>query len=298
MVSSPAMGSADTPGKEGEPSLAGNLVDSVDAAARMLDQELTDLERARVRLIRLSGIMSAVRTLLPVTEGQNLVVTRLSEEDAVNAVARLLMTDGEIRSITTTLDVGPATDETVIRRGQERLRDGSVSLRQIYAAHLFEEPATRRWIDSWASAGEIQRVHPDPPSEFVVFGTHTAIVAAQWRRPAEGYVLIQDPQLVSTYIALFDATFQLALPVPDVSTETGDIDQRILELMGVGLKDESIARHLNIGLRTVRRRVGRIMDARGLQTRYQLGVAVAEEGLVGPAWTPAWTPAPRAGEGG
>ena len=44
-----------------------------------------------------------------------------------------------------------------------------------------------------------------------------------------------------------------------------------MRLLGLGLKDESIARYLGCSLRTVRRRVAALMDRHGVQTRFQLG---------------------------
>jgi DNA-binding NarL/FixJ family response regulator len=64
------------------------------------------------------------------------------------------------------------------------------------------------------------------------------------------------------------------------SEEQEDEDVRLVRLLGLGLKDESIARHLGCSLRTVRRRVAQLMDGYGVQTRFQLGVAAAQDDLV------------------
>ena len=42
-----------------------------------------------------------------------------------------------------------------------------------------------------------------------------------------------------------------------------------------GLKDEVIARYLGVSLRTVRRRVAHLMAVHGVETRFQLGWALA-----------------------
>ena len=43
----------------------------------------------------------------------------------------------------------------------------------------------------------------------------------------------------------------------------------------MGLKDEAIARFLGLGLRTVRRRIAALMSLHGVDTRFQLGAALA-----------------------
>ena len=51
-------------------------------------------------------------------------------------------------------------------------------------------------------------------------------------------------------------------------------DERLLELLGFGLKDEAIARIMGLGLRTIRRRIAGLMAAHGVETRFQLGAAL------------------------
>ena len=83
--------------------------------------------------------------------------------------------------------------------------------------------------------------------------------------------MVRDPMLIAAFIQLFDRAFDRALPV--APGDEHDDDQRLLKLLGLGLKDESIARYLGCSLRTVRRRVAGLMAAHGVQTRFQLGLA-------------------------
>ena len=57
-------------------------------------------------------------------------------------------------------------------------------------------------------------------------------------------------------------------------------------MLGAGLKDEAIARYLGCSLRTVRRRIAALMDRHGADTRFQLGLAVAQGGLLSPVQVP------------
>jgi DNA-binding NarL/FixJ family response regulator len=55
----------------------------------------------------------------------------------------------------------------------------------------------------------------------------------------------------------------------------GNGDPKLVELLELGLKDEAIARYLGVSLRTVRRRVAHLMAVNGVDTRFQLGWALA-----------------------
>ena len=97
---------------------------------------------------------------------------------------------------------------------------------------------------------------------------------------AEGdYVIIRDLMLVEAFTALFDLAWSTGLPVPDAAS-TSESDRRLLALLARGYKDEAIARYLGWGVRTVRRRVSALMDAFGADTRFQLGVAAQQRGLL------------------
>ena len=67
------------------------------------------------------------------------------------------------------------------------------------------------------------------------------------------------------------------------SRSTGQIglrDQRRLLLaeLADGVKDEQIARNLDLSLRTVRRRVASLMSELGVDTRFQAGVEAVRRG--------------------
>ncbi|MFI2782686.1 hypothetical protein [Streptomyces sp. ALB3] len=57
-------------------------------------------------------------------------------------------------------------------------------------------------------------------------------------------------------------------------------DLRLLTLLATYPSDEPIARHLGVSVRTVRRRVARIMELLDVQNRFAAGVAAAQLGWV------------------
>lgn len=67
---------------------------------------------------------------------------------------------------------------------------------------------------------------------------------------------------------------------PTVDAAFDLVDLRILELMGHGLPDSTIARRLTLSHRTVQRRVQRMMVRTSVVSRFALGLRVSELGLL------------------
>lgn len=192
------------------------------------------------------------------------------------------------RVCTMVIDVGVGVEQENYRLNQDLLAEGRFRQRTIYPMDIMETEAGRGWVRSFAAAGEEQRLSLAPPSEFAIFDEHSVVAVSEWGNPHSAYVVVRDPMLVAAFIQLFDRAFDRALPVaPDGDGADGrddgqDDDQRLLKLLGLGLKDESIARYLGCSLRTVRRRVAGLMARHGVQTRFQLGLAASTGGLGSP----------------
>lgn len=242
-----------------------------------LERRRTELAEVRHALLQLSAEASA-----PEGGGPTPVWDRVAAELAPPVLRQLTeRTTTTIRSCVLSLDVGPGLDEESVRRTQDILRSGRMRQRTIYPADAMVSAEGRAWVQSWAAAGEEQRVSLVPPSDFAIFGDEAVMAVAEWGNASADYVLIREPMIVAAFTTLFDRAFERALPVAR-DTDASGSDLRLLRLLGLGLKDESIARYLGVSLRTVRRKVAGLMEAHGAQTRFQLGLAVAREGLVDP----------------
>jgi DNA-binding CsgD family transcriptional regulator len=245
---------------------------------RRLDARRHDIAEARQALLQLVSSFAspdAVRGT-PVWEV-------VAAELASDLVRHLLATTTDIvRSSVLSLDVGPGLDRDSIIEGQGYLRSGRFRQRTLYPMDVMETPAGRQWVRSWGLVGEVQRLSLAPPSDFAIFDDDAVMAVATWGDAATDYVLIREPMIVAAFTALFERSFERALPVAGEQAEgdaaTGDL--QLLRLLGRGLKDESIARYLGVSLRTVRRRVAHLMDVHAAETRFQLGVAAARADLV------------------
>jgi DNA-binding CsgD family transcriptional regulator len=79
----------------------------------------------------------------------------------------------------------------------------------------------------------------------------------------------------------------LELSVKDESENQGypypcadDLDVRILGLMCEGMPDIAISRQLGLGMRTVQRRIGRMMKETGSPSRFTFGATLYRTGVI------------------
>jgi len=209
-------------------------------------------------------------------------VERLRPEMAAPLLRYLIEHTSDLsRVCTMVIDVGAGAEQENFRLNQDLLAQGRFRQRTIYPMDIMETEAGQAWVRSFAAVGEEQRLSLAPPSEFAIFDQHTLVAVAEWGNPQSDYVVVRDPMVVAAFIQLFDRAYQRGLPVAREGEEEDD-DQRLLKLLGLGLKDESIARYLGCSLRTVRRRVAGLMARHGVQTRFQLGAVASTGGLGSP----------------
>ncbi|MEU7572185.1 helix-turn-helix domain-containing protein [Micromonospora sp. NPDC049240] len=98
-----------------------------------------------------------------------------------------------------------------------------------------------------------------------------------------GALLVHQSGLLDALIALFELEWATAMEVTAsadgfAGSGVDDLDVQILTLLLTGLTDQAVASHLRTSLRTVQRRVRRLMDLARVQTRMQLGYQASRLG--------------------
>ena len=132
------------------------------------------------------------------------------------------------------------------------------------------------------------RVVDRVPTKLVIADRRTAMVPLEAESPDPAALVIHATGLVASLQSLFDSVWRDAWPLvfasPDadevVESQPGpdEFDLQVLSLLIAGASDARVARQLDVGLRTVQRRVRSLMDATGATTRIQLGWAAYEHG--------------------
>ena len=151
-------------------------------------------------------------------------------------------------------------------------------VRAIYPARaLTEAPEV---LETRAEIGEEIRVVPTVLTRLVMVGPRRAIVPEPLGVGAERRVVVRQPAVVGMFQAYFDELWEGAGRVDARAARLERRDQRRLLLaeLADGVKDEQIARNLDVSLRTVRRRVASLMTELGVDTRFQAGVEAVRRG--------------------
>ncbi|HEY5835208.1 helix-turn-helix domain-containing protein [Streptomyces sp.] len=134
------------------------------------------------------------------------------------------------------------------------------------------------------------RVVDRVPTKLVVADRTLAMVPLTRRLAQPAALVVHASGLLESLMGLFEEVWRQAMPlrldgaagtfIEDDPEQPDATDLQILSLLLAGLTDASAAKQLDLGLRTVQRRVKRLMEIAGVTTRLQLGWHAYERGWV------------------
>ena len=252
--------------------------------AALVHVELSDLEERRSRLDAVRASLSGFAADHMVGQSRawsSMPFELLSADESFAAVEDLQRgTTGEVLSSHPVVDID-VDAPTYVELIEHQLAAGR-PMRGLYPTEVLDDPDRLAYVRRWAEAGETVRLLSESLPSLAVFGSESALVSTRWGGAAgsPGYLVVRAPALVAMVRELFEQYWVRGVGLP--TTRLGDVDdgRPVLELLQLGLKDETIARHLGVSLRTVRRRVAMVMDELGATTRFQAGMEAARRGLI------------------
>jgi sugar-specific transcriptional regulator TrmB/DNA-binding CsgD family transcriptional regulator len=218
----------------------------------------------------------AVADLIEVVTGVDAVRQRFTQiEHAARREIRAFVT---ANPIAVTFDESEPHEQAAMGRG--------VRFRVLMERAALGVPGVVESIVS-APSGQEVRVADSVPIKMMVADRDLALVpllAEVAGTPAA--VVLHRSGLVEALISLFEAKWARAYPLRVVGREViqddlpdvDDADLKVLSLLLAGLTDEAVAGQLDMSLRSVQRRVRRLMDLAGVDTRIQLGWHAARAG--------------------
>ncbi len=176
-----------------------------------------------------------------------------------------------------------ATPPTSLHPAEEELLGRGVRFRGIYERRALELHDLRADLEMGLSLGEEARVVAVAPTKMILADAHLGLIPLHSTETTlESAVVVHRSALLDSLGALFarlwDDAVPLALPGQPASTEMSIEDARLLALLATGLPDRSIAKQLGLSYRTFQRRLHRLMDGLGAQTRFQAGLRAAARG--------------------
>jgi hypothetical protein len=171
---------------------------------------------------------------------------------------------------------------------EEQVTDRGVRYRVVLERSVLDQPQGITELSAALSREEQVRVVDRVPTKLVIADRTLALVPLTSHTTEPTALVVHASGLLELLFGLFESVWRDALPLrlgPSGITEQApdgpdDTDLEVLSLLLAGLTDASVAKQLDLGLRTVQRRVKRLMELTGVATRLQLGWHAYERGWV------------------
>lgn len=186
-----------------------------------------------------------------------------------------------VQRVETMLDSIVLPDRDAMQRGARVLGT--------YDPEALELPGGRELVANCVEMGEEARIAPRLPMKLYVLDDRVVLV------PLEPFgataLLVRDRSIARMFVRYFDLIWQRATPYEEVvappaaspaagTNPTKRSYDRLISLMADGLKDEAIARHLEVSVRTVRRQITELCRELGAPNRFAAGIAAWRAGLI------------------
>lgn len=188
------------------------------------------------------------------------------------------------------LDAPPDAGPPENREEQDLLERGVVC-RAIYSHESLRLTGVAT-IHQMMTKGEQARVWHEVPAKLQIVDNRIAAVPVVVSNRVEAAALIHPSPLLDLLIAVFESYWERSLPISSVTQQQGveeiagenvapsDDQRKLVTLLLAGLTEEAIASQLSVDARTVRRRINKMFDTLGAETRFQAGVQAAKRGWV------------------
>ncbi|MET8307733.1 helix-turn-helix domain-containing protein [Micromonospora sp. NPDC005173] len=159
------------------------------------------------------------------------------------------------------------------------LLNSGVRFRAVYDSAVLDLPGRLAAIEAMMRRGEQARVGA-VPVKFLLADDRIGMISLQHPATTDAVLVVHSSSLLVALRGLFDAIWRTSVPVATGSSgdELDPDDRRLLTYLAAGMTDDAIARQLGWHLRTVQRRVRRLMSELGVRTRFQAGLHAARRG--------------------
>lgn len=212
-------------------------------------------------------------------------VIKVRGEDALAARAGHLFSDVKQEFICAATDMNtwsqPGARASIAGRMQSTIRAGLV-VRKLYTSVALADDVQRTHLLQLLTVGAQVRIcDAGLPHETIIIDRRVMLLAGPGVPGDREFTVTTSPALIDGVHALFDATWEGAVPLadrPDLPMLDADV-RAILRTLSAGLTDEAAARRMGISLRTYRRRVAELMKVLDSDSRFQAGLRAGELGL-------------------
>ncbi|MFD9396345.1 helix-turn-helix domain-containing protein [Streptomyces sp. NPDC060000] len=244
------------------------------ALGALLTQQRHELDRAELAAAllaeeyRAAAAEPAVHDLVEVVTGAAAVAQRFLQIQ--------LGASEEVCSLVTGTPVAVTGGEN---DAEEQAAARGVRYRVVLERAVLDRPDGMTELTAALGRDEQVRVVDQVPTKLVVADRTLALVPLTGRSAEPAALVVHASGLLELLSGLFESVWREALPLrlgaAGVAEQAPDgpdaTDLEILSLLLAGMTDASAAKQLDLGLRTVQRRVKGLMELTGVTTRLQLG---------------------------
>jgi DNA-binding CsgD family transcriptional regulator len=169
---------------------------------------------------------------------------------------------------------GNQVEPAVLARG--------VRWRAVYHPDALTLPGALTEIRDLVTLGEQARVLTDVPFKMHLVDERVAMIPLDSDTRTVRAALVHPSVLLDALTLVFESCWQRATPLDGAAgeAEISDEDRQLLALLAAGVKDDAIGRQLGLSVRTMRRRVRRLLELLDAQTRFQAGMQAARRGWI------------------
>ncbi|WP_405793419.1 helix-turn-helix domain-containing protein [Streptomyces sp. NBC_01506] len=263
------------------------------ALGALLTQQRHELERAELAAVllaeeyRAESAGPAVHDLVEVVTGASAVAHRFHQLQL-----------GAVREIRALVTGRPMAVTGIDNESEERVVTRGVRYRVVIEREVLSLPDGISELSAALGRDEQVRVVDRVPTKLVIADSALAMVPLTAGDAEPAALVVHASGLLESLSGLFEAVWREALPlrlvpggegggedgattvVEDAVEGPGETDLEVLSLLLAGMTDASVAKQLDLGLRTVQRRVKGLMELAGVTTRLQLGWHAYEKGWV------------------
>jgi DNA-binding CsgD family transcriptional regulator len=168
------------------------------------------------------------------------------------------------------------------------LRQGIV-FRAVYLQSAVADPVTWSYMQEVAAEGARVRIAPQVPTRLTIIDRAIAVVPAEQQTSGGNALVIKGTRVITALAAFFEQSWASAqplrlhgadvLPTPAEGEQQPNANDRVLlRLLSLGLKDEAVARHLGVSVRTTRRQIADLLLRLQASSRFQAGIQAARRG--------------------
>ncbi|GGT17917.1 helix-turn-helix domain-containing protein [Streptomyces purpureus] len=254
------------------------------ALGALLTQQRHELEQAELAAVllaeeyRAEAAEPAVHDLVEVVTGASAVAHRF-----------LQLQLGAAEEVCALVTGRPVAVTGIDNDAEERASERGVAYRVVLEREVLTLPTGLVELSAALGRDEQVRVVEKVPTKLVVVDRSLAMVPLTGRGAEPAALVVHASGLLESLMGLFEAVWKDALPLrlgaggqvmEDRLPGPDATDLEILSLLLAGMTDASVAKQLELGLRTVQRRVKGLMELTGVTTRLQLGWHAYEKGWV------------------